>query len=59
MKAEVKFDEYKGKATISIPCGENSRTGEVYYFSFGLAKAKAIIENMDEIENFIIDNEKK
>ena len=58
-KHEVKFDEYKGKATISIPCGENSKTGEVFYFTFGLVKAKKIIEHMSDIEDFIIQHERE
>lgn len=59
MKGEVKLDEYKGKPVISLPIGENQKTGEMYYFTFGLAKAKAIIEHMDSIEDFIIQHERE
>ena len=57
MKGEVKQSEYKGKATLSLPVGE-SRDGEVFYFTFGLSKAKKIIEHMSDIEDFIIQHEK-
>jgi hypothetical protein len=59
MKGQVKQSEYKGKPTLSLPVGENSKTGEVFYFTFGLTKAKAIIEHMDSIEDFIIQHEKE
>ena len=58
MKGEVKHDEYKGKPTLSLPVGESSKTGEVFYFTFGLVKAKKIIEHMSDIEDFIIQHEK-
>ena len=58
MKAEVKQSEYKGKPTLSLPIGENSKTGEVFYFTFGLVKAKKIIEHMSDIEDFIIQHER-
>ena len=59
MKSEVKHTEYKGKPTLSIKVGENSKTGEEFFFSFGLAKAKKIIEHMSDIEDFIIQHEGK
>ncbi len=48
---DVEIGEYKGYPTITIPVGEE---GEV---SFGVRKARAILEHMDEIENFVIVEE--
>jgi hypothetical protein len=45
----VKIGEYKGNATISL-----SKTAEDRFpFSFGVAKAKLILENLDEIKAFV------
>jgi hypothetical protein len=45
----VQFTEYKGKPIIKLPYGKKG-------FSFGVTKAKAILEHMKEIEQFITDN---
>lgn len=50
---------YNGNPTIKILTGINSKTGEEYWFSFGLAKAKAILEHIGEIENWVIKQEEK
>ena len=46
----VEYGEYKGNPTISIPT--NVKDGEGYAFTFGVAKAKAIVANFKEIEFF-------
>lgn len=50
---DVKIGEYKGYPTITIPVGEKGNV------SFGLKKARAILEYMDEIENFVIVEEER
>lgn len=55
----VKEGTYQGKPTISILTGINSKTNEEYWFTFGLAKAKAIDENIDRIRMFIDKHEKR
>jgi len=50
---------YNGKPTFSVLTGINSKTGEEYWFSFGLQKAKAILEHVDEIENWVIKQEER
>lgn len=45
--AEV--SEYKGKPIISLPLGESGK----FWFSFGVGKARAIIEHLDEIRAFV------
>jgi len=54
-KLPAKISEYKGNPVISIPLGNNER----YSFSFGLTKAKAIIEYLDDIKGFIEKIESK
>ena len=48
-------DEYKGSKTIKLIPNDNPDTK--YPFSFGLAKAKLIIENLEDIQNFIREND--
>lgn len=55
MAGEVKYDEYKGKPTIGLPTDKDGK----YHFTFGLAKAKLIMEHIDEIERFVIEHEEK
>ena len=52
---EVKYSEYKGKPTIGLPTDKEGK----YYFTFGLNKAKLILEHIDEIEKFVIAQEKR
>ena len=54
-KLPATISEYKGNPIISIPLGNNER----YSFSFGLTKAKAIMEYLDDIKKFIDQLEKK
>jgi len=44
----IKFGEYKGNKTISLLRDENDK----YPFTFGVSKAKLIVENFDEIKKF-------
>lgn len=55
------FEEssYNGKPVIKILTGINRRTDEEYWMTFGLAKAKAILEHVDEIENWVIQHEER
>lgn len=48
----VKESEYKGKPTISLLTGIG-RDGTEYWFTMGLAKAKAVDENIDRIRMFV------
>lgn len=50
---EVTVGEYKGNPVITLPIGP--RGG----FTFGLTKARAIIEYLDDIKAFIEKNEPK
>ena len=47
--------EYKGSPTITIFVSNN----ENFKFTFGLGKAKAIVEYLDDIKKFIEENDKK
>jgi hypothetical protein len=51
----VKFDEYKGNPTIKLMRQED----EQYPFSFGYAKAKLIMDHLEEIKKFVEDCEAK
>lgn len=44
--------EYKGNKTITLRDGENDK----YPFSFGVRKAKKILENIDDIKAFVEEN---
>ena len=50
---DAEIGEYKGYPIITIPVGE---AGNI---SFGVKKARAILEYMDEIENFVIVEEER
>lgn len=54
-KLPATISEYKGNPIISLPLGNNER----YSFSFGLTKAKAIMEYLDDIKGFIEKMEAK
>lgn len=53
-KLTATVGEYKGNAIISLPVSGSTK----YPFTFGLNKAKAIIEYLDDIKKFVDDNEK-
>jgi hypothetical protein len=51
----IERSEYKGKPILVI-----KRDGDDQYpFSFGLTKAKLIIENIEEIRKFVEENSKE
>ena len=50
----VEFNEFKGNKIIVL-----KRTAEdTYPFSFGVNKAKLILEHIDDIKEFVKENEK-
>jgi hypothetical protein len=49
----VKKDQFKGKPVISLMKDEE----DTYPFTFGVAKAKLILENISEIRNFVAEND--
>lgn len=51
----IERSEYKGKPIIVIKRDENDK----FPFSFGVAKARLIMENLEEIKKFIEENDKK
>jgi hypothetical protein len=48
----VERSEYNGKPIIILRRSEEDK----FPFSFGLAKARMILENIKEIEKFVADN---
>lgn len=48
----VKIGEYKGHKTISLMKSDDDQ----YPFTFGLGKAKLIVDNIDEIKKFVEEN---
>lgn len=51
----VERGEFKGKPVLIIKRDENDQ----YPFSFGLGKARLILENIDEIKKFVEEGEGK
>jgi len=51
----IERGEFKGKPLLVIKRDENDQ----YPFSFGLSKARLIVENIDEIKKFVAENETK
>ena len=47
--------EFKGRPVLVLKRGEE----EKFPFSFGLTKAKMILENIEEIKKFVEENEAK
>lgn len=50
----IEKNEYKGNPVIILKRDENDK----YPFSFGLSKARLIVDNMDEIKKFVEENNK-
>lgn len=48
----IERGEFKGKPVLIIKRSEEDR----YPFSFGLSKAKLIVENIEEIKKFVEEN---
>lgn len=51
----IERSEYNGKPIIVLKRNETDK----YPFSFGVSKAKLILENLDEIKKFVQENETK
>ncbi len=49
----AKISDFKGHKVITLSVNEDDK----YPFTFGIAKAKLILENLDEIKKFV--NESK
>ena len=54
-KPEAEIGEFKGNKVITIYLNNDPK----YKFTFGLGKARAIVEYLDEIKKFIAENETK
>ena len=48
----IERSEFKGKPVLVLKRDEEDR----YPFSFGLSKARLIVENYDEIKKFVDEN---
>ncbi len=48
----IEKSEYKGKPVLILKRDENDK----YPFSFGLTKARLILENIEEIRKFVVEN---
>lgn len=48
----VRIGEYKGHKTISLLRNEEDE----YPFTFGVGKAKLVVENIEEIKKFVEEN---
>jgi len=53
-KSMIKLGEYQGKPVISLVKAEDDR----FPFTFGVAKAKLILANIEEITKFVEANDK-
>lgn len=53
---KAKEGEYNGRPVLILPLPPG-RDGREYDFSFGLAKAKAILEYLEEIKDFVKSHE--
>lgn len=51
----IERSEFKGRPVLIIRRDENDK----YPFTFGLSKARLILENLDEIKRFVQDNEEE
>jgi len=49
----VKFGEFKGHKTISLSRGDDDK----YPFTFGIAKARLVLEHLEDIKKFIEEND--
>ena len=54
-KLSATVGEYKGNAIISLPVSGSTK----YPFTFGLNKAKAVLEYLDDIKKFVEENDKQ
>jgi hypothetical protein len=59
MPDTYKTGEFKGWPTFSVLERIDKRTDEEYWFSFGLKKAQAILENIDALRAWVDKHERK
>jgi len=50
----IERSEFKGKPILILKRAEDDK----YPFSFGMTKAKLILENLEEIKRFVEENDK-
>jgi hypothetical protein len=50
----TEIKEYKGNKIIELKKDENDK----YPFSFGVSKARLVLENLDDIKKFILEYSK-
>jgi hypothetical protein len=51
----IERSEFKGKPVLVLKRSED----EKFPFSFGMAKAKMILESIDDIKKFVSENDKQ
>ena len=51
----VERSEFKGRPMLVLKNDENDK----FPFSFGLSKARKILDNVEEIRKFVVENDKK
>ena len=51
----VERTEYKGQPVLILKRNENDK----YPFSFGLSKARLIIEGIEDVKKFVAENDNK
>jgi len=55
----TKIGEFKGNPTISLVSETDDKSKGFYPFTFGIAKAKLIVENFEDIQKFVEENIKE
>jgi len=55
-KSKARIEEYKGFPVLVLPLPPD-RSGKQYDFSFGIQKARAILEYIEEIKDFVKGHE--
>ena len=53
MPDTYKTGTYQGKPTFSVLTGINRMNQEEFWFTFGLKKAQAILENIDALRKWV------
>ncbi len=54
MTVTVEKTEYKGRPMLTLKSGDDDK----FPFSFGLTKAKKILEAIEDIKKFVAENDK-
>ena len=55
-KSKVREEKFKGNPVLILPLPPG-RDGREYDFSFGVQKARVILEYIEEIRNFVLSHE--